>query len=58
MNENKMRTMKVFTKNLLKQFMDKYDALRDLAPFVQSKKRGKHPQKSVNFSVNLECQLY
>ena len=38
-----MRTMKVFTKNLLKQFMDKYDALRDLAPFVQSKKRGKHP---------------
>ena len=26
------------------------DALRDLVPFVQLKKREKHPQRSVNFS--------
>ena len=29
---------------------DNCDALRNLVPFVQFKKRGKHPWKSVNFS--------
>ena len=29
---------------------NKCDALRDLVPFVQSKKREKHPWKSVTFS--------
>ena len=35
-------------------------ALRDLAPFVQFKKRGKHPQRSVNFSkfAGFNLQLY
>ena len=28
----------------------KCDALRDLVPFVQFKKRGKHPWRSANFS--------
>ena len=28
----------------------KFDALRDLVPFVQFKKREKHPWRSVNFS--------
>ena len=32
------------------------DALRDLVPFVQFKKREKHPWKSVNFS-KVECNL-
>ena len=27
-----------------------FDALRDLVPFVQFKKREKHPWRSVNFS--------
>ena len=30
--------------------MSKCDALRDLVPFVQFKKREKHPWRSVNFS--------
>ena len=30
--------------------MHKYDALRDLVPFVQFKKREKHPWRSVTFS--------
>ena len=28
----------------------KYDALRDLVPFVELKKREKHPWRRVNFS--------
>ena len=36
------------------------DALRDLVPFVQFKKREKHPWKSVNFSkvAGFSLQLY
>ena len=28
-----------------------YDALRDLVPFIQFKKREKHPWRGVNFST-------
>ena len=31
-------------------FSEKYDALHDLVPFVQFKKREKHPWRSVNSS--------
>ena len=34
---------------LNKPFNGKCDALRDLVPFVQFKKRGKHPWRSVTF---------
>ena len=36
------------------------DALRDLVPFVQFKRREKHPWKSVNFSkiAGFSLQLY
>ena len=33
------------------------DALRDLVPFVQFKKREKHPWKSVIFSKFADCSL-
>ena len=32
------------------RFDFKWDALRDLLPFIQFKKREKHPRRSVNFS--------
>ena len=36
-----------------------WDALRDLVPFVQFKKREKHPWRSVTFSkVQAKPQLY
>ena len=40
--------------------MTKYGALHDLAPFVQFKKREKHPWKSVKFSkvAGFSLQLY
>ena len=36
------------------------DALRDLVPFIQFKKREKHPGRSVNFSkvIGFSPQLY
>ena len=33
-----------------RRFLDICDALRDLVPFVQFKKREKHPRRIVNFS--------
>ena len=37
-----------------------YDALRDLIPFVQFRKHGKHPWRSVTFSkvAGFNLQLY
>ena len=35
----------------------KCDALRDLVPFVQFKKRKKHPWRSVNFSKVADFSL-
>ena len=35
-----------------------YDALRDLVPFVQFKKREKHPWRSVAFNAGFSLQLY
>ena len=35
---------------MINQFYPIYDALRDLVPFVQFKKREKHPWRVVNFS--------
>ena len=32
------------------KFLEICDALRDLVPFVQFKKREKHPWRSVNFT--------
>ena len=32
------------------------DALRDLVPFVQFRKRGKHTWRSVNFRVKLQAE--
>ena len=34
------------------------DALRDFVPFVQFKKRGKHPWRSVNFSTKSNTPLW
>ena len=34
--------------------MDTYDGLRDLVPFVQFKKHGKDPWRSVTFSYSLQ----
>ena len=38
-----------FTTALMKQYNHICDALRDLVPFIQFKKREKHPWRSVNF---------
>ena len=35
---------------ILTVYSQKYDALCNLGPFVQFKKRGKHPWRSVTFS--------
>ena len=44
---------KKFTLDGLTHFEPMCDALRDLVPFVQFKKREKHPWKSVTFSLQL-----
>ena len=41
---------KVSSKNIFTLKLIICDALRDLVPSVQFKKRGKHPWRSVNFS--------
>ena len=38
------------TENMSKFFKDNCDALNDLVPFVQFKKREKHPWRSADFS--------
>ena len=43
-----MRVNKIKRKYSYK--LDKYDILSDLVPFVQFKKREKHPWRSVTFS--------
>ena len=52
-SRNLKKLLSFFFSNTLKQgfgFFSKCDALRDLVPFIQFKKREKYPCKSVNFS--------
>ena len=54
-NENIKQTAKPEMNSMNNQvrmihFSEKYDALHNLVPFVQLKKREKHPWRSVNFS--------